>query len=324
MVSATVPFAGVDAAKTVMLCETKHSVAEAAAGHPSVLEPKLDGWRGLFSTVEGADGEVVCRAVTRSGKSLKGKMPAIEAALADALNPGVTLDGEVVAFDVEDGQVVHRWGRVQEILGSGTAKAALMSGDLTLVVFDVLALAGKDARDHPFAKRREALEKLFHEKVKFPPYVMLIPQLEATEAQHAKVLEGGYEGSVVKWQDAPYMSGVRGHGWFRLKPQTTVDVVLVGYKEGTPGSAFDGLVGAMEFAQYDPATGLLVPRGRCSGFDWTTRKYVSAHRDECLGRVFEMAHMGVLGTPLKDPFRHPQFKRWLPAKSQDEAVLSDG
>ena len=50
----------------------------------------------------------------------------------------------------------------------------------------------------------------------------------------------------VKSLDATYRSGQRGAGWFKLKPQTTIDAVIMGYQEGRNG--FSGLVGAIMLA----------------------------------------------------------------------------
>lgn len=302
--------------------EAKKSVADAVAGKPSIMEPKLDGWR-LLCTV---DAEGTARTFTRTGNELTGSLPAIEAALVAALPPGSTLDAEAVAFEVgDDGLPQHKWGSVQSILGSGTAKAALCSGKITLVVFDLIQHGGLDARSLPLAKRRELLDAIFDSGKFAGTKVVLVPQFEATEAGHEAIIAAGYEGSMVKWTDAPYGSGHRGAGWWKLKATATVDVIVMGYKEGTPGSAFDGYVGAIIFGQHD-ADGNLVERGRCSGLDWDERVRISENRDEYLGRVFEMRHMGVM-PPGKDyplgAFRHPQWKRWRPDKPAEAVVIHD-
>jgi ATP-dependent DNA ligase len=307
-------------AKLAQNLETAKTVEQAAAGHAATLEPKFDGIRLI--AIVGEDGE--CRTFTRSGNEQTGKLPAIEAALAAALPPGSILDGEAVAFDVAGGRLVQKWGAAQSVLGSGTAKAALASGSITYVVFDMLAHGGIDARGLGHGKRRELMETLF-ENADFGAKIILVPQLAPTEESHDKLIEAGYEGSVVKWEDAPYSSGARGKGMFRLKPQATVDAVVTGYKEGE--GSFAGLVGAIHFGQYD-ADGILVERGRCSGMDWDTRVYVSANRDACLGRVFEVAHHGAMPPTAAKPLgalRHPQFKRWRDGeKAAEECVVSDG
>jgi bifunctional non-homologous end joining protein LigD len=300
--------------------EKKASVAEAVGTHASVLEPKYDGWRMLW--IVGDDG--VARPYSRSGISYAGSMPAIEGELSQ-LPPGTALDTEVVAFKKgPNGELRHERGVVASTLGSGTAKSALASGKLTLVVFDLIAHGGVDARSLTHAKRRHYLELLF-EKVGFSPRVQLIPTLPATGESHDALIALGYEGSVVKWDDAPYKSGARGAGQFKLKPQATVDAVVMGYKPGTPGSSFDGLVGAIEFGQHDE-NGVLRKRGRCSGMDWDTRLEISANQDKYLGTVIEVAHMGAQKPTAKNPLGallSPQFKHFRPDRDPASVTFHD-
>lgn len=306
--------------KLIQLAETKPTAASAAAGHPSVLEPKYDGWRTVWKVDESGKA----RFFTRSGQELTGAWPAAEAEIARALKPGSVIDGEAVGFvTTPAGVSVPKWGVAQSVLGSGTAKAALRSGALTLVVFDLIASAGIDARPLPFEKRREVMEKLFAE-ADFAPCVRLAPQLDPTDLNYEALVGAGYEGAVVKWLDAPYRSGGRGQGWWRLKATATVDVVVTGYKPGENG--FAGLVGAIEFGQHDE-NGVLIPRGRCSGMDFATRVAVTKNQDAYLGKVFEMRHMGLMD-PGKDyplgAFRHPQWKRWRQDRSPESVVVHDG
>jgi ATP-dependent DNA ligase len=300
--------------------ETAKSVEAASTGHAAALEPKFDGWRLL--AVVGEDGK--CRTYTRTGNEMTGKLPAIEAALSENLPPGSVLDGEAVAFAMEDDRLVQKWGGAAKVLGAGTAKAALGSGAITFVAFDLLAHGGIDARALSYEKRRSLLVSLFAAADFGEAKIILVPQLAATEASHDTLIEAGYEGSVVKHLDAPYASGKRGKGWYRLKPQATVDVVVTGYKEGE--GSFAGLVGAVHFGQYD-ADGILVERGRCSGMDWDTRKFISANREACLGRVFELAHHGAMPPTEAKPLgalRHPQFKRWRPDRTAESVEVHDG
>jgi DNA ligase-1 len=301
----------------VQNASAKKSCADAMGTHDSVIEPKLDGWRTIW--IVGADG--VARFYTRSGNELTGRMPAVESQIAAAFPPGTILDAEVVAFSLDDkGNLIHKWGAVQSALSSGVAKARLLSGGLTLCVFDLICHGDVDARTVPFRGRRAALESIF-DGASFDR-VILVPQQPATDDAHAVHLEAGYEGSMVKWLDAPYGSGKRGAGWWKLKPQATVEVVVTGYKPGE--GSFAGLVGAIEFAQYDDGT--LVHRGRCSGMDYMERLDFTNNSAHYIGTVIEVAHMGVMEPTPKTPlgaFRHPQFKRTRPDRSAVSVTVHD-
>lgn len=306
----------------VQNADKKATVALAANGHDSILEPKLDGWRVIFRVTDDEDTPV--QSYTRTGNSLTGSMPAIEAELAANLPSGTVLDGEVVKLTQKNGKVIHGSSNdVAKVLGSGTAKAALRSGDLTLVVFDMIAHGGIDARPLPYAKRREVLEKLFDVQ-NFTTRVQLIPQLPAVEESYDDLIAAGYEGAMVKWLNAAYASGKRGAGWWKLKGTATVDVIVTGYKPGTPGSSFDGYVGAIEYGQYND-DGILVPRGRCSGMDWDVRVDITQHKADYLGRVFELTHNGVQKPEDGESarFRHPRFIRWRDDKPAAAVKIHD-
>lgn len=137
------------------------------------------------------------------------------------------------------------------------------------------------------------------------------------------LLAQGYEGSIVKWLDAPYRSGVRGQGFFKLKGTARIDAIVVGYEEGKGG--FAGLVGALRFGQYD-TNGVLVDRGSCSGMSMELRETISADRDAYLGAVIEIQHMGLQEPTKANPhgsFRHPQFKRLRLDKAPESVTLHD-
>jgi ATP-dependent DNA ligase len=131
---------------------------------------------------------------------------------------------------------------------------------------------------------------------------------------------------VVKWLDAKYSSGKRGLGWLKIKPQSTADAIIMGFKPGTPGSSFDGKVGAIIFGQHDD-DGNLVERGRCSGMDWSLRCAMSADEEAYIGRVVEVAHFGVQKPNKENPhgaLLSPQFKRFRDdEKTAAEVTIHD-
>jgi ATP-dependent DNA ligase len=102
-----------------------------------------------------------------------------------------------------------------------------------------------------------------------------------------------------------------------------MDVVVTGYKPGENG--FAGMVGAIEFGQYD-SDGVLVGRGRCSGMTLDERHAVTANQEEYLGRVFEVKYMGLFPAHSGRPhgaLRHPQFLRWRPDKDATETTIEE-
>lgn len=269
------------------------------------LEPKYDGWRLLAHVTDAG-----VHLYTHTGNVQDGKLLEVEAELAQ-LPPGTWIDGEAVALTLEGDTVVHEWNAVQKCLGcSDLVKARARAEAISFVAFDLISHAGIDARSLPFAKRRDLLERIFaaHEWER----VMLTPQVAPLEENLAAFVAQGFEGGVLKSLTAPYASGQRGQGQLKLKPQDTEDFVVMGYKEGENG--FAGLVGALVFGSFED--GKLVERGRCSGMDMATRIRISNDRKGHLGKVIEVAHMGMIG----EGYRHPQFRRWREDKSPAECV----
>lgn len=254
-----------------------------------VMEPKLDGFRLLaFRGPNGVD------TFTRTGKSQKGKLPHIEAALS-ALPENTWLDGEICALD-PDG--LPEWGKVQSKMGSNAGDP---TGSLTYVVFDALTYGGLDIRPLPMADRRTALATILAGVS--DTRVTLSAQRPATHSYHDALVEEGHEGTIVKDPTASYASGKRGHGWTKFKANDEMDVVIMGFKDGE--NSFAGMIGAIEFGQFKD--GVLTYRGRCSGMDMKMRKALSNDRPGHMGKVISLAYMGIM--PSGSP-RHPQYKRF--------------
>lgn len=300
-------------AKAAMNAAAADTVASACAGRDSVLEPKLDGYRLLCYI--GEDGP---HLYTRNGNDKAAHLPhVVEALLAnpDKFPVGTWLDGEATTLAVEDG-TVHDWGSLQSILG-GNPKHRSVAEHASYTVFDLLAHRGIDARSLPFKARRGLLENLLADDC---GPITLIPQLPATEEAHAQLLATGFEGSMVKWLDAPYRSGARGHGQFKLKGMATIDAIITGAKPGKNG--FTGMVGSLIFSQYDDE-GRLVERGHCSGMTFAMRRWLTDNLDSLVAKrqVIEIRHMGRL--PGTEGLRHPQFKRIRDDKAPEDVIVHD-
>ena len=139
------------------------SVEAAVAGKDAILEPKYDGIRLLVHRTEAG-----VEMYARSGNSKSGKLPAIDAEILRNLPAGTWLDAEAVAFN-EDG--TQDWGGAQSVLGSGTTRAQVLSGKIRLVVFDLLAHGGLDARTLPLRAERSEERRVGKEcRSRWSPY----------------------------------------------------------------------------------------------------------------------------------------------------------
>lgn len=231
-----------------MLCAPADADADALAALTGrSFELKLDGFRALLGAR--ADGAPLLRA--RKGTSLGAATPHVLAAAAPFLAFGAVLDGEFVVPG-DDGK--PSFSRMLSVIRSGRPVP-----DATLLVFDVLALGGRDLRPLPLASRRQALDALFALVDAAPG---AIARLDAT-ADGAKLLAfaraQGLEGIVAKDPGATYVAGPRRTlAWRRAKLLEETVAFVVGWTEGEGSRK---ALGALELAERD-ASGALVLLGR--------------------------------------------------------------
>jgi DNA ligase 1 len=214
-----------------MLAGSAPTVPEALARTgPAGVEWKLDGIRAQIHK----DGPRVM-VLTRSLDDITDRVPeVVEAVAAWAVGTAI-LDGELIALDD------HGRPRPFQQTGSRTASrgdpaAARVSVPLTLFVFDVLHLDGRDLLDEPGSVRRSVLEATLPPEVLTPRLVVPDPgdpaHVEAATAFAGDALARGHEGVVVKSDAATYDMGRRGAGWVKVKPVHTLDLVVLAVERG--------------------------------------------------------------------------------------------
>lgn len=260
-------------------------------GDDWIIEPKLDGWRIIIHR----DRVSVKVYGGRNASDYTGKLPYIEGVVS-RLPEDTVVDGELVAD--EGGS-----GGVQSIMASnGVHHPTVLSPPLTVTLFDVLRVNGQDVRALSWQERRAMLEAAQFKG----PLVFTSKPVPASEQAHDGYLAQGYEGSVAKKITSKYVSGSRAPSWLKIKPQTTADAVVVGFKPGTGSRA--GGVGAFEIEMLDPANA--IPNGVRtrvgSGLTDQQLAEINADTGAWMGARVELAHHG-LGKTGKP--RHPVFLR---------------
>ncbi len=140
------------------------------------------------------------------------------------------LDCEVVAVDGEGRPfpfqtVMRRFGRTRDV---ETAKKEVT---LRLYVFDVLLADGESFIDSSYTERRKKLHDvadsdLIAEEVATSDLTAALEFFERSR-------ELGHEGLMAKRVDSPYVPGVRGKNWFKIKHTLdTMDLVVVAAEWG--------------------------------------------------------------------------------------------
>jgi ATP-dependent DNA ligase I len=247
---------------------------------PAALEWKIDGVRIQIHR----DGERA-RVFTRTLDDITERVPEI-VAMAETLGVrSAVIDGEAVALRADGRplpfQVTSARVASQSAPPSGGRGAVRATVPLTAFLFDVLHLDGEDLIDIPASERFERLTAVA------PPDV-LIPRLVTSD--HAKAGEffadaivRGHEGVVVKSLDSPYGAGRRGSDWIKVKPRTTLDLVILAAEWGHGRRT--GWLSNLHLGARDPETGGFVMLGKTfkgltdAMLTWQTERLLALSED---------------------------------------------
>jgi DNA ligase-1 len=289
------------------------SVEQAAARcERPILEAKLDGWRLLVEVT--GDGVHV---YSRTNHRYDGRLPEIEAEL-EKLPPGTILDGEIVSLSDQDCTAVTN------VLGKSVTQTIKQQREkLTYVVFDILEVAGVDARNNVLEDRIRVLRRAFERCEINKSLVTSVVQQPCEEAAYLTLIASGHEGVIVKDLAKPYASGKRGHGWFKIKATVEVDMVVMALPIDGKGQ-FEGQVGRMVLGQY--VDGELAERAKVKCPDNVTHRAATDRPQDFLGRVCSIKHYGLTQATGSEEitFRHPTFVRWREDKPAVDCVYDNG
>ena len=245
------------------------------------IEWKFDGIRAQF-VQRGADW----RLWSRGEELITDGYPEL-AALADAVAPGVAVDGELVVLrppadapsGADDLRGLQPFALLQRRLGRKQVSARTQADlPVAFIAYDLLERDGRDLRDAPQADRRAALEDLIHKATRdarksgarLP--VRLSPVISApdwpalaTLREHARGL--GVEGFMLKARAGAYGVGRRKGGdrvnvWWKWKlDPMSVDAVLIYAQRGhgRRSGVYSDYTFAVWSAEADHADRTLVP-----------------------------------------------------------------
>lgn len=197
-------------------------------------EPKWDGFRALTF----ADGPEVS-IFSKAGQPLDRYFPEIAAAVRELDLRRTVIDGELIVerdgradFDALLARIHPAQSRITRLAHETPAR---------YLVFDVLA----DARDdelhaRPLSARRKALERLAQS---FCDPIALSPATQELERAEGWFRSGApwFDGVMAKRTEAAYEFGGR-HKMVKVKPLTTVDCVVGGYRTAKDGHGIASLL----------------------------------------------------------------------------------
>jgi DNA ligase-1 len=315
-----------------MLAQTATGASEALErlGGTAVFEAKLDGARVQIHRAGNA-----VSIYTRSLDDVTERLPeVVEATLAlpvtnliaDAEAIALRADGRPHRFQV----TASRFGRTADIA------AARESQPLSVFVFDLLHLDGKDLLDQPTSERVAALDAIV-------PKAHRVDRLTTDDADAAQrfldaTLAAGHEGVMAKSLSAPYEAGRRGAGWLKVKPVHTLDLVVLAVEWGSGRRT--GKLSNIHLGALNPATGGFVMLGKTfkgmtdAMLEWQTTRFMELADGPADGhvvrlrpeQVVEIAFDGVQGSsryPGGMALRFARVLRYRDDKSPAEADTID-
>ena len=173
-----------------------------------ILEPKLDGYRGIAGISGGS-----AALLSRNRLDFEDRFPGIVAALEKLRLEETILDGEIAVFDE---QKIARFELTQH-----------SSSEAVFVVFDILMLDGEDLRQLPIEERRSILEKLM--KRKSNETIQLMSRYEhGLERALAEAKRAGHEGLIAKKPGSRYEPR-RSKAWLKIKFVGNQELIIVGF-----------------------------------------------------------------------------------------------
>ena len=255
----------------LMMAEMSYEISEIIIEHKSgtAFEFKFDGAR-IQAHKKNGEVRIFSRSLTDVTQSLPDIVEMIqkEVRAEDAL-----VEGEVVAVGPDMKplpfqELMRRFRRAHEI---GRAAQEI---PLKLYLFDILYLKGRQLTDLRYEERWKLLSQICPSEILTERIVTSDPQ-EIQDFMR-KAVNAGHEGLMAKALDSPYLLGVRGRKWFKIKPADRLDLVIVAADWGYGRRS--NWLSNYHLAARDEDSGEYLEVGKTfkgltdKEFDWMTRK----------------------------------------------------
>lgn len=211
-----------------MLATPAKSITEAFSmigGGEAAVEIKYDGAR-VQVHIDNGKVKIFSRRLTDVTTSLPEILDTVKRIdVREAI-----LEGEVVAYEKNTDKplpfqvLMRRFRRIYDI------EKAKESIPLRIHLFEIIYKDGVLLIDKPYHERYELLTKVVPKDL-LADRIVTSSIVEA-ENFYKEALKKGHEGVVIKKLDSPYILGVRGKYWIKVKSKETVDLVIVGAEWG--------------------------------------------------------------------------------------------
>ena len=190
------------------------------------VEDKYDGIRGQLHLSDSR-----AALYSRTLDDVSHQFPEIVEAAPALHRASLIVDGEVVAF--KDDQVLP-FALLQKRLGRKQPPAALIREiPVSLMIFDILTLDGRNLIDEPLLERKTVIENIeWPAPLRVAPSLLLEARTELEPFFQQAALRRN-EGLMLKDAGSLYLPGKRGMSWLKWKKAlATLDVVVTGVEFG--------------------------------------------------------------------------------------------
>jgi DNA ligase-1 len=222
-------------------------------GGKCIAEYKYDGER-----IQAHKGGDEVTLFSRRLENITSQYPDAVEIIRESVVPKKTIiEAECVAVDIDTGEMKPFQELMHRRRKHGIQEAA-KENPVSLFVFDVLYVDGKDLTLERYPVRHKALQSLIkkHDRANLAKY-MVTDDPDELERFFEEAIENGCEGLMCKSVsgDSLYQAGARGWLWIKYKRdyksemRDTVDLVVVGAFHGRGKRA--GTYGALLLAAYD-------------------------------------------------------------------------
>lgn len=242
------------------------------------LEVKWDGLRALAVT---RDKELTL--LSRNGTDITATYPEIAPLAGWSGTHEMLLDGEIVVFDGDGRPDFAALQRRMHVTDPRTSDVLAGRVPVTYVVFDVLAVDGRELSGEPYANRRAVLDSLRLDG----PHWVTSPSWVGTsvDAVLGATQQLGQEGVVAKRVDSTYEFGRRSPNWRKVKHSRRQEFVVGGW---TPGQGErTGAAGA-----------LLLGVNEGNGLRYVGKVNAGTTRDERLRLLARLAALAAESSPF--------------------------
>lgn len=204
------------------------------------FEPKWDGIRAI-AVCDGSSTVLV----SRNRRDITAAYPELHKLHEQLVALDAMVDGEIVAFEAgtPSFQLLQRRMHVRDV---SQIERLTREIPVTFLAFDLLYMDERDLTPLTYQERRDRLEAALvpSDRLQVSPSV-----IGEGRALFSAVAEQGMEGVVGKKLGSRYTPGERSKSWLKVKTSFDVDVVVVGWSEGS--GQRQGTVGSLVMGLYD-------------------------------------------------------------------------